>query len=106
MLVGLLALLTAPSSRVWAADAVPAPGGYLDSMEWYERAAKSGDPQAQYLFGEILSRGLRGAADRKAAADWFEKAARQGHGLAAFALAGAYESGRGRDRDRAKAAEW
>ncbi len=104
VLAGLFLFLACIPAR--AADQVPVPHGYIETMQWYARAAEAGDPQAQYLYGEILQRGLRGKADRKAAADWFEKAAKQGHGLAAYALGRAYESGMGRPRDLAKAAEW
>ncbi|MQA65340.1 MAG: hypothetical protein GEU76_05485 [Alphaproteobacteria bacterium] len=104
MVLAVAAVMAATPAR--AADPVPPPANYLDTMQWYANAAKAGDPQAQYLYGEILARGLRGNADRNAAAEWFEKAARQGHALAAYALGTAYESGRGRGRDPAKAAEW
>jgi hypothetical protein len=105
-IVAMAMVAVVPATTARAADALPPPSGYLDTMEWYEGAAKAGDPQAQYLYGEILARGLRGRTDRNAAAEWFEKAAKQGHALAAYALATAYESGRGRGRDPARAAEW
>lgn len=109
-LCGLLAaivfvpLFAVPPVR--AAEKVPVPHGYTETMQWYAKAAKAGDPQAQYLYGEILLRGLHGRQDRKAAADWFEKAAKQGHALAAYALGRAYEAGMGRPRNLAKAAAW
>ncbi len=98
--------IAAPGAGLAAENAVPVPKGYIDAMSWYARAARAGDPRAQYYMGVIHWRGLRGEKNHESAADWFEKAARKSHGPAQFSLGLAFELGLGRAKDAARAARW
>lgn len=98
--------IAAPSPGFAAEYAVPVPKGYIDAMGWNARAARAGDPRAQYYLGVIHRRGLRGVKNHRLAADWFAKAARKGYGPAQFSLGVAFELGLGRAKDAARAARW
>jgi len=86
--------------------AVPVPGTYTETLSWYRRAAQAGDPEAQFLLGNILERGLKGPADPKAAAKWYRRAADQGHAKAEFRIAEMYYKGGTLPRDLGEAAKW
>ncbi|HJS91005.1 MAG TPA: hypothetical protein VJ738_13660, partial [Steroidobacteraceae bacterium] len=51
-----------------------------------ERAAREGDPEAEYLLGVFYLEGLDGPANSALAREWLEKAATQGNARAAFSL--------------------
>ncbi|MCH8919069.1 MAG: sel1 repeat family protein, partial [Proteobacteria bacterium] len=89
-----------------AVPTVPVPKGYIDAMSWTDRAARAGDPRAQYHLGVIHWHGLRGEKNPRLAADWFAKSAGKGYGLAQFSLGLAFELGLGRTKDAARAAPW
>ncbi|PZO79078.1 MAG: hypothetical protein DI629_10175 [Mesorhizobium amorphae] len=62
-------------------------GLYVTAYNLALPRAESGDPAAQTLVAEILSRGLGRKRDDKGAADWYEKAAEQGVPEAQFQYA-------------------
>ena len=80
--------------------------GYVDAMTWYDREARNGNPEAQYLLGYALENGVRGAVDAASARRWYEASARAGHPRAAFRFAVLLLEGRGGDRDEAAARLW
>jgi len=57
------------------------------ALEWYEKAADQGLPEAQTALGDLYAAGHGVAPDRDAARVWFEKAAAQGFAAAAAKLA-------------------
>lgn len=62
------------------------PADDLD-LERLQRAAFSGEPQAQFEWAEILRRGLLGITqDEAQAKQWYKKAAETGHPTAVFLL--------------------
>lgn len=86
--------------------AVPVPETYTETLSWYRRAAQAGDPEAQFLLGNILERGLKGPANPKAAVEWYRRAAEQGHAKAQFRIAEIYYAGRVVPRNLDEAAKW
>jgi len=68
---------------------------YGDAMDWYGRAARAGDAEAQYLLAYGLETGTRGTTDASAARIWYRAAADQGHARAALRLALMLLEGRG-----------
>jgi TPR repeat protein len=62
---------------------------------WLRRAAESGLPRAEALWGEDLRVGAGTAPDEAAAVAWFQKAAAQGEMLGEYELGAAYAYGRG-----------
>jgi len=68
------------------------------------KAAKAGNPEAQFRLGVMYGNGDGVALDHDQARDWFEQAARQGHENALITLAWMYANGTGVavDEDRAR----
>ena len=64
-------------------------------MTWYQRAAESGSPQAQFYLGLMHETGTNRPVAPVEAARWFAKAARQGHALAQYKFAAALHLGKG-----------
>ena len=85
---------------------VATPSTYGDAMRWYEKSAKAGSPQAQFLLGLKYESGAGSDADLRKAAEWFRRAAGGGHPLAQYRLAGALHEGRGIERNIGEAAAW
>ena len=56
-----------------AAFGTEPPAGYSDAVRWYQRAAESGDANAQFLLGRMLESGVNRARDPAAAAGWYRK---------------------------------
>ena len=79
---------------------------YGDAMRWYQRAAETGSPGAQFLLGQLFEAGVGRTQDPAAAAAWYRKAAVQGHRLAQYKLGLMYFAANGVPRDAAKAAVW
>ncbi len=50
-----------------------------ESFAWWEKAAKTGHPVAQYNFGKCFEKGKGVEVDKKQALDWYLKAAEQGN---------------------------
>lgn len=52
---------------------------YVEAIQFYEKAAELGHPEAQYRLGRIYEGGYRVAKDMMNAEIWYQKAAVQGH---------------------------
>jgi len=75
-----------------------------EAARWYKRSADAGYANAQAAYGDLLRRGLLGAAPNpKAALPYYEKAADQGNGDAMYAIADMLERGIVLPRDRGRA---
>jgi TPR repeat protein len=69
------------------------------------KAAREGNPEAQFRLGVMYGNGDGVALDYDQACDWFGKAAAQGHENALITLAWMYANGTGVDADEEKARE-
>jgi len=69
-------------------------------------AGCQGDPEAQYLVGDLLEHGAGGPSKLHEAFLWYERAAQQGHRAAAAKIARWYEHGIGVEPDASQAAHW
>ncbi|HEY9194038.1 MAG TPA: tetratricopeptide repeat protein [Methyloversatilis sp.] len=79
----------------------------LDPREAERVRAETGDPEAQYDYGMLLSQGGTGErADLVEAVKWLEKSAVQGNARAQYELALALKLGRGTLQDYSAAAQW
>ena len=67
------------------------------------KAAKAGNPEAQFRLGVMFGNGDGVALDHAQAREWFEKAAAQGHENALITLAWMYANGTGVDPDEDRA---
>ena len=67
------------------------------------KAAKAGNPEAQFRLGVMFGNGDGVALDSAQACEWFEKAAAQGHENALITLAWMYANGTGVDADEDRA---
>lgn len=76
------------------------------ALEWYERAANTGNPEAMFALGEIYENGPSSIADENKAAVLYYKAAGAGNADAMFSLAKCYENGTGVDNNLKEAAYW
>ena len=72
----------------------------------FKRAAKKGDPRAQYSLAVLYLRGEGVDRNDEQAAKWLRRAAKRGLAASQSLLGSLYSSGRGIDRNDAKAAEW
>lgn len=79
---------------------------YVESVEWYQKAANLGHVRAQYSLGLMYSDGKGVEQNYPKAIEWYTKAANQGYKYAQFNLAKIYEEGRGGNQDYKKAYEW
>lgn len=79
-------------------------GHFLTAFSLALDRAQEGDPVAQTLMGELLSRGLGVKQDLAAAADWYGLAAKGGDAEALYALGRFTLEGIGTNRDPVKAA--
>ena len=75
-------------------------------MEWYRKASKQGNAEAQFNLGIMYEIGRGVTQDYAGAAKLYRDAAEQGHALAQFNLGVAYEYGRGMTQDYAEAVGW
>jgi hypothetical protein len=72
---------------------------------WLEQA-RSGDPEAQTIVGELFERGLASTPDYAAAAEWYRRAAEAEFPRAQVNLGHLYEKGLGVPRDPQQALGW
>ena len=84
----------------------PPPANYGQSLSWLERAAESGDAEAQYLLARKMEIGISGKSNVEDAAKWYAKAAVQDYAAAQFRLGQLYYTGKGLTKDLAQAAKW
>jgi uncharacterized protein len=80
------------------------------ALQWFERAARQGLPDAQYHLGNMYAYGLaRLPADAdpsRLAAQWYFEAARQGHAEAQYSLGILFLTGSGVEQSPAEATRW
>ena len=69
---------------------------------WLEQA-RSGDPEAQTIVGELFERGVGATPDPGAAAAWYQRAAEAGYARAQVNLGHLYENGLGVAKDARRA---
>jgi TPR repeat protein len=81
-------------------------GNYTEAIQWFEKAATGGLPDAQNYLGLMYDRGEGVAKDEGEAVGWFKKAADQGHLHAQYNLAIQYYEGRQVGRDYGEALKW
>lgn len=65
-----------------------------EAVEWYEKAARAGNPEGALGLGQMLTGGDVGTERVKEGVEWIRKAAEQRSGAAVVALAGIMASGR------------
>lgn len=78
---------------------------YKDAIDRLLPIAKNGNPQAQYILGEIYLSGPENIRDYKQAIFWLELSSNQNNNAAKFSLANAYLSGRGVSKNKDAAIE-
>lgn len=77
-----------------------------NTYQYYIRAAKNGDADAQCRIGSCYSKGTYVEKDDKKAVDWWKKAAKQGHALSQGFLGQAYFTGKGVTMNPSQAVYW
>ncbi|WP_434779079.1 tetratricopeptide repeat protein [Neisseria sp. Ec49-e6-T10] len=58
------------------------PQNFDQAFSWFEKAAKNGDSDAQYVIGLMYYQADGVKQDLEKAFEWFRKSAKQGNGLA------------------------
>lgn len=76
------------------------------AIEWFEKAATQGKPEAQYYLGFVHQRGEGVKRNYKKALKWYRLAAAQGDKGGQTGLGDLYAAGHGVARDDAEAARW
>ncbi len=76
------------------------------SFQWYYKAAKQGDSDAQFYIASCYYKGDDVAEDKAEAVKWYRKAADQGHAKAQNTLGVCYYYGYGVEEDKAEAIKW
>jgi len=91
------------------------------ALRWFQRAARQGNVEAQYIFARALKEenpealflmglmyrtGDGVTKDIPEAVKWLQKAAKKGHLEAQYTLGAMYENGDGVEKDRARASKW
>ena len=79
---------------------------FTQAFQLYQRAAKSGNPQAQAKIGAALLKGRGVPMNKQEAFAWLSKAAQQNHGGAQFYLGEMLEYGDGVKQDLNQALIW
>jgi TPR repeat protein len=77
-----------------------------DAMRCFAKAAELGEPEAEFLLGQMYYDGATGIADYKKARFWWDKAAKANHGLALCQIGLMYRYGTMGEKDPAKALEY
>jgi TPR repeat protein len=78
----------------------------FDAFQALQELAPAGDPQAQFMLGDMYRWGDFGAANYEKALYWYTRAAKQGNVDAMLGLAGMYGHGQGVPQDKAAAYRW
>jgi hypothetical protein len=76
----------------------------LAAIRWSVLAAQKGEPDAQFLLGDLYAKGIK--PDPARAFQWFSRAASRGNAKAMHNIAIAYLTGSGIAEDPAAAVEW
>ena len=92
-------------AQVKYADWLVKSGKVKESIEWYEKGARSGDAHSQMSLATYMEGGMA-KGDDLGAAGWYRKAAEQGVMLAQYNLAMRLKTGNGVGEDRKEAAVW
>ncbi|MCK5359258.1 MAG: sel1 repeat family protein, partial [Gammaproteobacteria bacterium] len=79
---------------------------YRKAAEWFEKAAISGNGDAQLILGVIFFQGLANEKNDKKAREWILKAAESGLVVAQYNLAQFYLKGIGRGKSETQAKSW
>lgn len=82
------------------------PQRFIESAEWFKKAAEQGHPQAQLLLGNQLLLGLGVEKDLEEAKKLYFKSAEQGESRAQLKVGHLYFDGMGVDRDYKEAFKW
>ncbi len=85
---------------------VGAARNYTKAMEWYEKAAKAGQPEGHYNVGVCYEIGMGASSDMSKAIQNYQKAADLGLALAMYKLSSIYISGNGAAKDAARGIGW
>jgi hypothetical protein len=89
-----------------AGGAIADPASDQDMANRYQRAAQSGDDEAQFYLGALYSAGVGVPQSDEQAFRWFGRAANQGHSHAMLILAGLYATGRGVEKNNIQSYKW
>ncbi len=81
-------------------------GEYKYAIVEFERLAKEGNPQAQYMYGRMLLNAQGTVRDYDTALEWTKKAADQGNVKAQYSMGLYYKNGWGVEKDNTQAADW
>jgi TPR repeat protein len=81
-------------------------GDYKRAESLARDLAGTGDAKAQYLLGQLYTKGLGVSQNHYEAARWYRKSAEQGNPEAETALGQSFELGRGVGRNYGEAARW
>ncbi len=80
------------------------------ALQWFERAARQGLPDAQYHLGNMYAYGLAAlpadADGGRLAAQWYFEAARRGHAEAQYSLGILFLTGTGVQQSDSEATRW
>ncbi len=79
---------------------------YTEARKWFQRAAKRGHKNAQYMLGLLYYNGKGVERNCKESKAWFQRAAEQGHAEAQYMLGLLYYDGKGGQKDYNRASEW
>jgi TPR repeat protein len=77
-----------------------------EALQWYRKAAESGDSNAELMVGQCYKNGTGVGQDLTEAASWYRKAAEHGNVLGQMALGMAYSQGQGFQTNEAEAEKW
>lgn len=76
----------------------------MAACHWYEKRAKEGHSDAQYIIGKTYAKGLGVQQDNKIATEWYQRSIESGNNInAKFELALAFFNGQGKPQDNTSA---
>lgn len=79
---------------------------FEEAVEWFDRAARAGLPDARYWLGKCYLKGLGCLRDPAGGVSCLEQAAHAGHAAAALRLGLCFETGLGAPKSAELAAWW
>lgn len=94
------------SSPLEEAEKTYKAGDYKTAFPLFEKLAKEGNPQAQYMYGRMLLNAQGTVRDYSSAMEWTKKAADQGVAKAMYSMGLYFKNGWGVEKDPNAAAEW
>ena len=81
-------------------------GDFETALPLFQKAAKSGNAEAQLALGLMYETGMGIKADPKEAFSWYEKSAKQGYEMGQLALGDCYRRGVGVEVNKEEAKKW